>query len=325
MKTTFSHIGLAKLCGWFGITRQAYYQNSWKAVDVSVEEDLVLTEVKKIRKYHGRMGTRKLYDKLEPFMIEHQIKIGRDALFDLLSANHMLVRKRKRKVQTTQSYHWLRKYPNLIRDFIPIAPNQLWVSDITYWQIELGYVYISFITDAYSHKIVGFHVGETLESVETIQALKMALSCLLPDKQYQLIHHSDRGVQYCHHKYVKLLQDNEIKISMTENGDPLENAIAERVNGIIKEEYLQDYTVKNIKEAKQALSFVVKLYNEERPHNSISNNVPNHVHENKEINPKRLWKNYYKKQGNTRDCETSNSNCSVSLYSTTQLEFENKK
>ncbi len=105
----------------------------------------------------------------------------------------------------------------------------------------------------------------------------------------------------------------------------MENAIAERVNGIIKEEYLQDYKVKNIKEAKQALSFVVKLYNEERPHNSISNNVPNHVHENKEINPKRLWKNYYKKQGNTRDCETSNSNCSVPLRSTTQLEFENKK
>src|SRR5690554_6726242 len=125
MKTTFSHIGLAKLCGWFGITRQAYYQNSWKAVDVSVEEDLVLTEVKKIRKYHGRMGTRKLYDKLEPFMIEHQIKIGRDALFDLLSANHMLVRKRKRKFQTPQTYHWLRQYRNFIMVFIPTSPNEL--------------------------------------------------------------------------------------------------------------------------------------------------------------------------------------------------------
>lgn len=324
MKTTFSHIGLAKLCGWFGITRQAYYQNSWKAVDVSIEEDLVLNEVKKIRNNHGRMGTRKLYDKLEPFMIEHQIKIGRDALFDLLSSNHMLVRKRKRKVQTTQSYHWLRKYPNLIKDFTPTAPNQLWVSDITYWQIETGYVYISFITDAYSHKIVGFHVAETLESVETIQALEMALAGLIPDTEYQLIHHSDRGVQYCHHKYVKLLQDNDVKISMTENGDPLENAIAERVNGIIKEEYLQDNTVKTIKEAKQVLSFVVKLYNQERPHNSISNKVPNFIHENKEIKTKRLWKNYYKKPEDKRDCETSNSNCSVPLCYTSQLEFENK-
>lgn len=324
MKTNFSHIGFAKLCGWFGITRQSYYQNSWKAVDVSIEEDLILNEVKKIRKYHGRMGTRKLYDKLEPFMIEHQIKLGRDALFDLLSANHMLVRKRKRKVQTTQSFHWLRKYPNLIKDFTPTAPNQLWVSDITYWQIETGYVYISFITDAYSHKIVGFHVAETLESVETIQALEMALAGLIPGTEYQLIHHSDRGVQYCHHKYVKLLQDYDIKISMTENGDPLENAIAERVNGIIKEEYLQDYTVKNIEEARQVLSFVVKLYNEDRPHNSISNNVPNAVHENQDLKVERLWKSYYKKQDCKSNGEFSNSNCSVPLSSTSQLEFENK-
>lgn len=324
MKNNFSRIGLARLCGWFGVTRQAYYQNSWKAVDVSIKEELVLNEVKKIRNNHRRMGTRKLHDKLKPFMKEHQIKLGRDALFDLLSANHMLIRKRKRKVQTTQSYHWLHKYSNLIRDFTPTSPSQLWVSDITYWQIETGYVYTSFITDAYSHKIVGFHVAETLESVETIQALKMALSCLKPNLEYQLIHHSDRGVQYCHHKYVKLLQDNKINISMTENGDPLENAIAERVNGIIKEEYLQDYTVKNIKEARQVLSFVVKLYNEERPHNSIGNNVPNFVHENKDIETKKLWKNYYIKRCNTGNCETLNSNCSVPLRSTSQLEFKNK-
>ena len=296
MKTSFSHIGIAKLCGWFGITRQAYYQNSWKAIDVSIEEDLILTEVQKIRKHHRRMGTRKLYDKLQLFMLEHQIKIGRDALFDLLSANHLLVRKRKRRIQTTQSFHWLRKYPNLIRDFIPSAPNQLWVSDITYWKIKEYHVYISFITDAYSHKIVGYHVAETLESVETIQALKMALFSLKKKSgnDFQLIHHSDRGVQYCHHKYVKLLQDDNIKISMTENGDPLENAIAERVNGIIKEEYLQDYNVRNIKEAKKVLSFVVKLYNEERPHNSISNLIPSIVHQ-ENIKTKRLWKNYYKK------------------------------
>lgn len=324
MKNNFSRIGLARLCGWFGVTRQAYYQNSWKAVDVSIKEELVLNEVKKIRNNHRRMGTRKLHDKLKPFMKEHQIKLGRDALFDLLSANHMLIRKRKRKVQTTQSYHWLRKYSNLIRDFTPTSPNQLWVSDITYWQIETGYVYISFITDAYSHKIVGFHVAETLESVETIQALKMALSCLKPNLEYQLIHHSDRGVQYCHHKYVKLLQDNKINISMTENGDPLENAIAERVNGIIKEEYLQDYTVKNIKEARQVLSFVVKLYNEERPHNSIGNNVPNFVHENNDIETKKLWKNYYIKRCNTGNCETLNSNCEVERSGTEQLEFKNK-
>jgi transposase InsO family protein len=296
MKNNFSHIGIAKVCGWFGITRQAYYQNSWKAIDISIEENLILKEVGKIRKYHKRMGTRKLYEKLQPIMLEHQIKMGRDALFNLLSANHLLVRKRKRRVKTTQSFHWLRKYPNLIKNLVPTSPNHLWVSDITYWKINNNFVYISFITDAYSHKIVGYHVAETLESVETIQALKMALSDFFEksESHFQLVHHSDRGVQYCQHEYVKLLQNNNIKISMTESGDPLENAVAERVNGIIKEEYLQDYTVKNIKEAKKVLNFVVKLYNDERPHNSISNLVPSIVHE-KNIKTERLWKNYYKK------------------------------
>jgi len=208
---------------------------------------LILKEVFQIRKLHHRMGCRKLLEKLQTFMMEHQIKIGRDALFDLLASYHLLVKRRKRRVQTTQSFHWLRKYPNLIREFIPTAPNQLWVSDITYWKINGNHVYISFITDAYSHKIVGYHVAETLESVQTIQALKMALSEFKKELEshFQLVHHSDRGVQYCHHKYVKLLQDYKIKISMTQKGDPLENVIAERVNGIIKEEYLIDYKVNN--------------------------------------------------------------------------------
>jgi hypothetical protein len=127
MKITYSHIGLAKLCGWFGITRQAYYQSNWNAIDTSIEEHLVLQEVNNIRKTHKQMGARKLYTKLQPFILEHQIKMGRDALFNLLSANKMLVRKRKRRIITTQSYHWLRKYPNLIKEFVPTEPNQLWV------------------------------------------------------------------------------------------------------------------------------------------------------------------------------------------------------
>ena len=170
MKSKFSHIGLASLCGWFGVSRQAYYQNSWKATNTSIVEHLVLQEVKTIRKNHKRMGTRKLYEKLQVFMFENQIKMGRDALFDLLSVNHLLIRNRKRRIQTTQSYHWLRKYPNLIKDFVPTASNQLWVSDITYWKINDRYVYISFITDAYSHKIVGYHLAQTLESAETVSS-----------------------------------------------------------------------------------------------------------------------------------------------------------
>jgi len=295
MKDNFSHIGLAKLCGWFGITRQAYYQNNWTGISTTIEEELVIQQVKNIRKNHRRIGTRKLYEMMQSFMLEHHIKMGRDALFELLSANYLLVRKRKRRIQTTNSYHWLRKYPNLIREFVPTAINQLWVSDITYWKINTNkHVYISFITDAYSHKIVGYHVAESLESMETIKALKMALSDLRSESHLQLVHHSDRGVQYCHQDYVKLLQDYKIKISMTENGDPLENALAERVNGIIKEEYLQDYTVNTISEAKEVLTFVVNLYNDQRPHMSIGNLLPNQVHE-QNLKTEKLWKNYYSK------------------------------
>lgn len=299
MKSTFSHIGLAKLCGWFGISRQAYYQNHREAITTTLEEDLVIQRVKEIRVKHPRMGTRKLYEMLRPFLLEHQIKIGRDALFNLLSANHLLVRKRKRRIQTTNSYHWLRKYPNLIGEFVPTAPNQLWVSDITYWKINTGeHLYISFITDAYSHKIVGYQVAETMEAVESIKALQMALSTLGgAESHLNLIHHSDRGIQYCSHAYVKLLQDYNIKISMTENGDPIENAVAERINGIIKDEYLETYEIDNIKDAKRLLKAVVDLYNSERPHMSIGNYTPDHIHHSKtKIKTERLWKNYYRKK-----------------------------
>ena len=297
MKSNFSHIGLAKLCGWFGITRQAYYQNSWEGVSTTLEEELIIQQVKSIRKNHRRIGTRKLFEMIHPFLLEHSIKMGRDALFTLLSANHLLVRKRKRRIQTTNSYHWLRKYPNLIRDFVSTAPNQLWVSDITYWKINTGeHLYISFITDAYSHRIVGYHVAETLETIESIQALQMALSALGAESHLNLTHHSDRGIQYCSGAYVKLLQDKGIKISMTENGDPLENAVAERINGIIKDEYLETYDIDNIKDAKQLLKAVVDLYNTERPHMSIGNLTPNHIHHSKTIiKTEKLWKNYYRK------------------------------
>jgi len=298
MKNNFSHIGLAKLCGWFGITRQAYYQNNWEGMSTTIEEDLVIAQVKKVRMSHRKIGTRKLYEMISPFMLEHNIKMGRDGLFTLLSVNNLLVRKRKRRIATTNSQHWYRKYPNLIREFIPTAINQLWVSDITYWKIRKEkHLYISFITDAYSHKIVGYHVAETLETIGSIQALKMALSGLGPESHFNLTHHSDRGIQYCSNSYVKLLKTKEIKISMSENGDPLENAIAERVNGIIKNEYLDNYSLNNICDAQELLNVVIELYNNERPHMSIGNLKPNQIHQSKtKIKPEKLWKNYYKKK-----------------------------
>jgi len=178
----------------------------------------------------------------------------------------------------------------------PTAKNQIWVSDITYWKLKEGHVYISFITDAYSHKIVGYHLGETMETGESIQALQMALSALGAESHQRLIHHSDRGFQYCSNQYVKMLTENGISISMTEKGDPLENAMAERINGIIKEAYLDNYDIEVVQQARELLQHSVILYNTERPHMSLGNFTPEEIHQSNEITkPEKLWKNYYQK------------------------------
>lgn len=295
MKNHYPKIGLGKFCRLLGVTRQAYYQHFWHQEQYVFEDELIVSEVIKIRKNHRHMGGRKLYELLQPFLLEHQIKMGRDRLFDVLSANYLLIKRRKKQTITTNSFHRFKKYPNLIRDFIPSSTNQLWVSDITYWRIKNGFLYISFITDAYSKKIIGYHLGDSLQTSETIQALEMAVLNISNEKnELELIHHSDRGTQYCSNEYVKLLEKSKIGISMTENGDPLENAIAERVNGIIKEEYLNDYQVENLEEAKELLDVVIQLYNNERPHMSIGNLTPNQVHQNN-IKTEKLWKNYYVK------------------------------
>ncbi len=298
MRDSYKNIGLGKLCGWFGLTRQAYYQSIKRTVDDSIEMELVVQMINRIRKSHPRMGGRKLYELLHPFLQEHQIKLGRDGLFDILAENNLLVKRKKRRVRTTNSYHHFRRFPNLIRDYIPTAPNQLWVSDITYWRIDDNtFLYISFITDAFSRKIVGYHVAETLETIESLRALRMALSTLGAESHTRLIHHSDRGVQYCSGSYVKLLQKHGVQISMTENGDPRENAIAERINGIIKEEYLCAYRVINLKKAKSLLKKIIALYNDERPHMSITYLTPSDVHDATEsLEIRRLWKNNWQKE-----------------------------
>jgi putative transposase len=296
MKYSFKGISLVDLCSWFGLTRQAYYQSKHRVLQTAIEKEILTLEIQHIRKKHKRLGGRKLFGRLEDFMHEHQIKMGRDAFFDLMRSGGMLVRQRKKYHVTTDSNHWMRKYPNLIKEIEPMAPNHIWVSDITYWKTKGGHYYISFITDAYSRKIVGYHVAQTMEAIESVYALKMALKGIGTHAS-GLIHHSDRGSQYCSARYVELLRNNKIGISMTENGDPLENAIAERLNGIIKGEYLYDYQINSLDEAKKILESVVKLYNEERPHSSINNMVPSQVHNgslSKEV--RRLWKNYYKKQ-----------------------------
>ncbi len=284
------------MCKWFGLSRQAYYQHFTVQKQAIHQQHILVQEVLACRAQHKMMGTRKLYHQLQPFLEEHAIKIGRDAFFNLLKNNNLLIRKRQRKIHTTFSKHWMKKYPNLIKAFTPTHSNQLWVSDITYWKIKNEFLYISFITDAFSRKIVGYNVAKSLHSVETCKALKMALHGLkkqgiVPEA---LIHHSDRGSQYCERNYVNILNNWNIQISMTENGDPLENAIAERVNGILKSEYLDYVVIKNFEQAKCELAKAVDLYNNQRPHLSINYHYPSYVHKTN-IKIHAVWKNYFKK------------------------------
>lgn len=254
------------------------------------ESDLIIEEVLRYRMLQKRIGTRKLLDEIQGFLQAHQFQIGRDAMFDLLSEHGLLVTRRKRKGSvTTFSKHRFKKYPNIVKGFVPIAPNQLWVSDITYIHLKEGFAYLSLITDAYSRKIVGFYLSNDLSANGPLKALQMALK--QNSSITNLIHHSDRGVQYCCDDYVTLLTHNNIKISMTENGDPLENALAERVNGILKTELLEEIYI-DYKSAQHAVAIACSTYNHLRPHGSINNLKPFDAHQKCGELPMR-WKNYY--------------------------------
>ena len=238
-----------------------------------------------------RLGGRGLLELMQKELPE-ELQVGRDTLFDFMRKNHLLVRARKYRVRTTFSNHWLHKYPNLIKDFISMAPNQLWVSDITYIETAQGFVYLFLITDAYSRKILGWCVSETLEASNALKALHMALN-QLPANITNVIHHSDRGVQYCSYKYVKMLKKNQFLISMTEDGDPLDNPIAERVNGILKDGWLIDMKLKSSRQAHRHIKRIISIYNTIRPHSSVDMHTPDQAH--KLSGPlKRRWKNYRK-------------------------------
>lgn len=236
----------------------------------------MLKLVADIRKELPRIGTAKLHFMLEKPFAEHRIKLGRDGLYALLDRHGLLLRKRKRKARTTDSDHPYRKYPNLIRELQLSAAGQLWVSDITYLRLPEGFCYLSIITDAYSHKIVGYCLQPGLHAVGPLQALAMASSDNVMSEM--LIHHSDRGVQYCCGEYVDELNAKKIRISMTENGDPYENAIAERVNGILKDEFALDRIFSSVEEAQLVVTSAVERYNTLRPHASCDYLTPEQAH-----------------------------------------------
>jgi transposase InsO family protein len=210
-------------------------------------------------------------------MSGEQMAIGRDGFYNLLRRNGLLVRKRRSRVITTNSFHWLRKYPNLIRDLPVTRPNQVWVSDITYIKTEEGFLYLFLVTDLFSRRIMGWKLANDMGSENAVMALEQAI-----ENVHGLvggtIHHSDRGLQYCSGDYVKILQNYQMKISMTENGDPYENAVAERVNGILKDEWLYEMQLKNKKQTLDILHQIIALYNENRPHLSLNYQTPDMVY-----------------------------------------------
>ena len=242
-----------------------------------------------------RIGTRKLYYMLTEMLEQHQIKIGRDKLFDLLEEYGLLVRRRKRrKACTTDSNHPFRRYPNLIKGMDVLRPEQLWVSDITYIQLRDCFCYLSLVTDAYSRKIVGHCLYPTLQKEGPILALEKALK-KRESSTNTLMHHSDRGRQYCCDAYVSKLNDSKVVISMTEKGDPYENALAERVNGILKAEFELDHVFDSYEQALARVNNVVIIYNNQRPHASCNYQTPDQAH--KQQGPLTMrWKKREKKK-----------------------------
>lgn len=279
------------MCGLFGKTRQAYYRHlNYKYVEMATEE-IVLSLVYEYRSEMGRIGCRKLQHLINSRLPE-DIKVGRDALYSLLERNSLLHKRRRKSVRTTWSNHWMHKYPNLITGVIPTASNQIWVSDITYIEtVNDGFMYLHLVTDLYSRKIMGWCLSPTLHAEYTLKALEMAIrnaGCCLTG----LIHHSDRGCQYCCERYVSLLKSSGILISMTQSGDPLENAVAERVNGIIKNEWLMHENIIDGNIALKRISEIVNIYNNIRPHASLNYLTPESAYTENGI-LERKWKSSY--------------------------------
>jgi len=259
------------------MTKQNYYKHRHQREAQRIDEDLVLALVRGERRDQPRIGGRKLYKLLKPEFEKAGVKIGRDRVFAVLRKHDLLVQPLPKAPRTTDSRHCLPVCRNLIRKLEPTAPNQIWVSDITYVRIKHGFVYLSLIMDRYSRKIVAHHCSASLEAVGCIKALDQALADL-PANRYP-IHHSDRGCQYCCHEYIDRLIGRDLPVSMTEDNHCYENAHAERVNGILKQEYGLHMTFRDIEQVRRVVAQAVWLYNNRRPHMSLQYRVPAVVHQ----------------------------------------------
>lgn len=267
-------------CTLFGINRQVYYRKIKRTSSRQLIASEVISLVLKIRNTMPRIGAKKLYYLLRSQL--NQLKIGRDKFIDILRANHLLIIPKRSYHITTNSHHRFRKHQNQILDLKINRPEQVWVSDITYIGKRENPCYLSLITDAYSKRIMGFNVADNMNTQSSLTALKNAIK-QRRDKRKTLIHHSDRGLQYCSDQYQKLLHKNNIKCSMTQNSDPYENAVAERINGILKQEFNIDKFNQQLSVMKVLVKNVIDIYNNKRPHYSNYMLTPNQMHQQKKI------------------------------------------
>lgn len=256
----------------FGISRQAYYQQAKRIIKERYQEEIIIQLVCAKRKRMTKLGGRKLYSILNREFEQLGFCLGRDKFFNILRNNDLLIQRKRKYVVTTNSNHSFRIYGNLIKEVIVSRPGEVLVGDITYISTKEGFMYLALLTDVYCRKIIGYDISDSLTVEGSIRALRMAIKVI--GKAQGSIHHSDRGVQYCCHEYVKILKDNEIQISMAEKGNPYENAIAERLNGILKTEFLLDQRFPTKLDAKYSSVEAIKIYNQERPHMSLGNKTP---------------------------------------------------
>ena len=267
-------------CTLFGIDRQVYYRKIKRSIIKLDKASLVVEMVLEIRRQMPRIGSKKLYYLLNKDL--QTLKVGRDKFIDILRANHLLIIPKRSYHLTTNSHHRFRKYKNQLLDLQINKPEQVWVSDITYIGKREKPCYLSLITDAYSKKIVGYNVSDNLNTESSLVALRLAVK-QRENKEMPLIHHSDRGLQYCANAYQKILTKNEIQPSMTQNSDPYENAIAERINGILKQEFFIDKYNEDLPVMKQIIKETVGIYNEKRPHLSNHMLTPNQMHQQNKL------------------------------------------
>ena len=271
---------MSLLCRLFGKSWQAYYQHKDTLIKERLKEEMVVQFVKETRIVDPGIGGEKLhYIYRQRFGKDYEYMVGRDKMETIISANGLNVRIPRKRPRTTDSSHGLSTYPNLVKEFIPNRKNQLWVTDITYipiWinEYEYFFCYLSMITDYYTKEIIGWYVGESMEAWCSVECLMQALDAIIEEDEINLIHHSDRGVQYVSAAYTSVLLEAGIKISMTESGDPKDNAVAERQNNTIKNELLKDFRFHSVDEVRKAMGKAVEFYNNERPHMSLDNMTP---------------------------------------------------